>query len=216
MILIQKKQEPNSLMEYKKQKNAYYDGCNKQDIRKNLLEEQGHLCAYCMRRIHIDEMKIEHWCPQEKLSDASGLDYRNMLGVCLGEVKGQTGKEHTCDVRKANQRIVASPLEESTISSIFYNSKNGEIHSTNSRIENDLVHTLNLNSKVQNLPLNRKRKIDEVIMELSKRSSREGTWSKSKLENFVKKYSQLDEEGCKAEYLGIITWYFNRKLKKSL
>ncbi len=33
MIYIQKKNEPRSLTQYKKQKYAYFDGCNKEDIR---------------------------------------------------------------------------------------------------------------------------------------------------------------------------------------
>lgn len=82
MIYIQKGNEPASLTEYKKQQYAYFDGCNKEDIREKLLEEQGDLCAYCMRRIDKDHMKIEHWYPEDKLSEHERLDYRNMLGVC--------------------------------------------------------------------------------------------------------------------------------------
>ena len=40
MIYIQKGKEPASLTAYKKQAHAYYDGCNKDDIRENLLREQ--------------------------------------------------------------------------------------------------------------------------------------------------------------------------------
>ena len=57
MIYIQKGKEPASLTAYKKQAHAYYDGCNKDDIRENLLREQGYLCAYCMRRIEKEKMK---------------------------------------------------------------------------------------------------------------------------------------------------------------
>lgn len=72
MRYIEKHAEPKSLAEYKKQKNAYYDGCNKADIRRRLLEDQGYLCAYCMRRISdessvdggVPPMKIEHWFPE--------------------------------------------------------------------------------------------------------------------------------------------------------
>lgn len=56
MILIQKGEAPNSLIQYRKATNAYFDGCNKDDIRDRLLEEQGHLCAYCMCRIFKDTM----------------------------------------------------------------------------------------------------------------------------------------------------------------
>ena len=65
MIFIRKKPEPRSLTEYKLQPFANYDGCDKEPIKKNLFEEQGHLCAYCMRRIQdISEMTIEHYKSQ--------------------------------------------------------------------------------------------------------------------------------------------------------
>lgn len=51
MILIRKGDEPRSLTLYRKSAYAYYDGCNKNDIRDSLLKEQGYLCAYCMRRM---------------------------------------------------------------------------------------------------------------------------------------------------------------------
>ena len=42
MIYIEKKLEPKTLTEYKKQLFAYYDGCDKVAIRHSLFEEQGH------------------------------------------------------------------------------------------------------------------------------------------------------------------------------
>ena len=68
MFYINKDKEPKSLTEYKKSKNAYFDGFDKKDdIRQSLLDEQGYLCAYCMRRINsVDEVTIEHYYPQSK------------------------------------------------------------------------------------------------------------------------------------------------------
>lgn len=80
MILIRKGDAPDSLIQYRKAANAYFDGCNKDDIRDKLLKEQGHLCAYCMCRIYKDTMKIEHWYPENRLTDQECLDYSNMLG----------------------------------------------------------------------------------------------------------------------------------------
>ena len=94
MIYIKKRKEPASLTKYKKQKFAYYDGYKeKDDLRKMLLKEQGYLCAYCMRRIDIEHMKIEHWFPENELSDIERLDYRNMLGSCEGHIDGTYGKK---------------------------------------------------------------------------------------------------------------------------
>ena len=94
MILIKKGKEPKELIEYRTNKWNPYEKQSvepsfedmpteiKDAIRRELLKEQGYLCAYCMRRIKsVEETKIEHWVPQEKLTKEQGLDYSNMLGV---------------------------------------------------------------------------------------------------------------------------------------
>ena len=58
MLQIIKGREPASLTAYRKTVYATDDGCNKADIRKKLLAEQGCLCAYCMRRIHENSMSM--------------------------------------------------------------------------------------------------------------------------------------------------------------
>lgn len=214
MIYIQKGPEPASLTEYKKQQYAYFDGCNKEDIREKLLEEQGDLCAYCMRRIDKDHMKIEHWYPEDRLSEQERLDYRNMLGVCEGHIDGQRGKEDTCDTQKGNQLITVDPRDARTINEIKYRSRSGEIYSDNAEIQKDLDKTLNLNSRGHRLPQNRKDTLDAVISELSRRNPK-GNWTKGKLESFIAEYSKKDAKGQKKEYLGIVLWYLNKKMKRS-
>lgn len=214
MIYIQKGPEPTSLTEYKKQQYAYFDGCNKEDIREKLLQEQGDLCAYCMKRIDKDHMKIEHWYPEDRLSEKERLDYRNMLGVCEGHIDGQKGKEDTCDTQKGNQLITVDPRDIRTISEIKYKSKSGEIYSDNVEIQKDLDKTLNLNSRGHRLPQNRKDTLDAVIFELSKMYPK-GNWTKEKLESFIAEYSKKDVKGQKKEYLGIVLWYLNKKRRRS-
>jgi hypothetical protein len=79
MRFIQKNNEPQSLIAYKRieGESARFDGLTRQggengigsktDIQLSLLEEQGHICAYCMKRINQNKMKIEHWFSQEKV-----------------------------------------------------------------------------------------------------------------------------------------------------
>jgi len=89
MRVIKKNNEPQSLQEYKRieaesaveqgnaQSNARYSALtrngdsngvgSKAAIQLSLLEEQGYICAYCMKPINQNEMKIEHWFPQEKI-----------------------------------------------------------------------------------------------------------------------------------------------------
>lgn len=211
MIYIRKGREPLSLTEYKKDPFAYFDGCNKDDIRDSLLREQGHLCAYCMRRIGKEHMKIEHWYPEDRLTEAEKLDYKNMLGVCEGHIEAQKGKTDTCDAQKGNRVIKVNPCNAITLSGIKYRSKTGEIYADDADIDEDINETLNLNSQAHRLPMNRKEKLDSVIRELNRKYPR-GTWTKNMLRAFLDEYSKTDAEGKKKEYLGIVTWYLNKKI----
>ncbi|MCI8337061.1 MAG: TIGR02646 family protein [Lachnospiraceae bacterium] len=213
MLYIQKGKEPVSLTRYKKQKHAYFDGFpEKDDIRERLLEEQGYLCAYCMRRIDIRHMKIEHWYSENKLSDAKRLDYRNMLGSCIGHIDGTDGKKaDTCDAAKKGKVIVVNPQDKSTLRTIKYRSS-GEIYSEDKVINGDINETLNLNSKEHLLILNRKQLLRQVIAELSDMQNR-GIWGKRILERVKQKYMEKDGMGRKKEYAGVAIWYIDRKLK---
>lgn len=54
MIEIKKFREPRKLESYRQKTDASYAGMKsdlKKEILDSLLQEQGHICAYCMRRI---------------------------------------------------------------------------------------------------------------------------------------------------------------------
>lgn len=57
MRYIEKHAEPDSLTAYKKQANAYYDGCNKADIRERLLQDKGTFvrtaCAVYLKKLPL-------------------------------------------------------------------------------------------------------------------------------------------------------------------
>ncbi len=213
MLYIEKGKEPDSLTRYKKQRHAYFDGFReKDDIRKKLLEEQGYLCAYCMRRIDIRHMKIEHWYPENELEEIERLDYRNMLASCTGHIDGTNGKKaDTCDAAKKGKVIVVNPQDKSTLRTIKYRSS-GEIYSEDKVINGDINETLNLNSKEHLLILNRKQLLRQVIAELSDMQNK-GIWGKRILERVKQKYMEKDGMGRKKEYAGVAIWYIDRKLK---
>lgn len=110
MILIKKFPAPSDLETLKKEaeeqglsdKDGYAKLRNplKTQVRNLLMQEQGHLCAYCMRRIpdirileedvDLSDVYIEHWQARSAVGDTTenkGLDYRNMLAVCSGNEK---------------------------------------------------------------------------------------------------------------------------------
>lgn len=230
MILIQKGEAPNSLIQYRKATNAYFDGCNKDDIRDRLLEEQGHLCAYCMCRIFKDTMKIEHWYPENRLTDRECLDYSNMLGCCPGHNDGDSGRNDICDTHKGNSIIAIDPRNPDHIARIKYSSKNGRISSDDAPIlvkyygekgilyedettlQKDIDKTLNLNENAHYLMQNRKAVLDEVKCFLSKKK-REGSWTAKDIKNMIQEYEQPDANGRKKSYAGIVLWYLKKHLK---
>jgi len=215
MLYIQKKQEPVSLMKYRKQKFSYFDGYpDKDDVRERLLEEQGYLCAYCMRRIDKNHMKIEHWYPEDRLNDIQRLDYRNMLGACEGHIPGTKQSDDTCDTHKGNELLVVNPLEQTTLETIQYRTATGEIFSEEDVIQNDLNNTLNLNSEKHQLMRNRKETLDAVINEMSKLQQK-GIWNRKMIESMLKVYQGTDSEGKKREYSGIVVWYLKKKMNKA-
>jgi uncharacterized protein (TIGR02646 family) len=85
---ITKGQQPSSLTAKRSTKGSTYDGPQK-DWQEALLAEQGHICAYCMRRISLDRkngkpcIEIEHYLSQ-KLHPKLNLRWKNMIGVCNG------------------------------------------------------------------------------------------------------------------------------------
>lgn len=90
MIKIIKGLEPISLTTYKRSFNATYDDLDKSckdDIRVHLLREQKNICAYCMGKININNMKIEHYIPRnEETGDSTKqLEYINLLQFARGE-----------------------------------------------------------------------------------------------------------------------------------
>jgi uncharacterized protein (TIGR02646 family) len=109
MKKIIKQSEPRSLVEHRSQANANYDNYpEKDDLRKSLLKEQGYICCYCMSRIKLDEMKIEHWQPQTKYISRQ-LDYKNLLGACMGNQGARPQNQH-CDTRKGDSEITREHL----------------------------------------------------------------------------------------------------------
>lgn len=214
MRYIKKGKEPASLTIYKKQSNAYFDGCNKADIRKQLLLDQGFLCAYCMRRISEDDMKIEHWLPQSKCVNGKDLDFSFMLGVCNGNA-GHPKKYTTCDTHRNNDALTVNPLDFDLVNQIKYSTADGRIFSDNEKINYDLDVTLNLNCDEPNAYLctNRKSVLEEFLDSL-KRQMACGPWTKALLQKYLRIYEKKDAQGKFKPYSEIVIWYLRKRLKR--
>lgn len=154
MKYIQKGKPPKALIEYKNTTpGASFESAPKGEIRVELIDEQGGLCAYCMRRISNKrnpklrkyKTEIEHFKSQHRHPELE-LDSKNMLGVCNGNADNK--HQLVCDKSKSKfdktHDMFVNPLEFSKIQQIFY-TPDGEILSDNEQIMHDVDIVLNLN-----------------------------------------------------------------------
>ena len=210
MLLIHKGNEPPSLTTYRKSSHAYYDGCKKDDIRANLVKEQGYLCAYCMRRISggITDTRIEHWKPRSSLlTELEKLDYSNMLAVCRGHKEGMPGTTDTCDAKKGEDIITLDPRRPDHIAAIGYKKGTGEIISANQKHNQEINENLNLNCAQHLLAINRKATLQQFTKTLRKKQS----LTSLKIQKLIEFYDNPDSNGRKKEYAGIILWYLKKR-----
>lgn len=120
----------------------------KDDIKAVLIHEQKGLCAYCMRRIHMDaHSRVEHFVPLSADKEKA-IDYNNMLGVCDGgeKITGQQGHILCCDAHKKETEICTSPLNKVQMDKIAYK-PDGTIYTEprDDVMEKDINETLLLN-----------------------------------------------------------------------
>ena len=165
MKLIQKSREPNYLQVHRGLAGTDYESFKRDvglgnispatGLRKSLLEEQGYICAYCMRRIphshsengvNSDKMKVEHVIPQtnaQSIEQKLDITYTNMFACCMGN-HGQRELFETCDTRKGERLLTITPLNNAHIRTLIYGA-DGSIYSTNAIFETEINQILNLN-----------------------------------------------------------------------
>lgn len=236
MIPIKKKASPAILLEKQRiacerhlNSNGAYELLNHGDkmvILRSLMEEQGHLCAYCMRRIpderelpdNIAPVTIEHWFPRNPTTHeekGQGLDYKNMLAVC----SGNKGRKHTrkprdltCDAKRKDTyaQLTLNPCNPATLASIQYK-ENGEMFSIDPAVQDDITVKLNLNciSEAVQLPESRRKVLEALQSELPMDDEEETKeYCKSVLEMFEQ------ETDPKSEYSGILIWWLKDYIER--
>lgn len=215
MIYIKKQKEPSSLREHRSTPGANFNSLDKTELRKSLLEEQGYLCAYCMRRISGDkDVKIEHYRARNIQNE---MEYVNLLAVCTGNetMKNSGGKvdpdKFTCDTKKKNKELHINPQNRLDMESIYYDNQ-GNIYSKNPVYQEDFDYILNLNDRFGFLINNRKNALAAVIKEL--RKLKPGQNAMPLLRRLEKWSIQKNKSGEYPEYAGIIRWYIEKQIKK--
>ena len=204
--------EPASLVLHKRTPNHNYGNYNDKDtLRLKLLQEQGYLCCYCMRRIQIpkeDKMKIEHFRAFSIYNGTDGypdltLDYMNLLGSCKGsEHTGKSEKYH-CDKTKANLECPICPTNSLDMESIRFYS-DGFIKYTNDVTLNEKIEkVLHLNRS--DLKEERKRIWKAAEDYLKKKNT------KADINRLLKKYAN-PVDGKLEPFCQVSVYYLSKKL----
>jgi uncharacterized protein (TIGR02646 family) len=214
MRSIRKNQEPIELTRYRSQPDAHYDGPMftpvKDKVRKRLLLDQGHLCAYCMQRIHEATMKVEHWHCRD-LYPNEDLQYVNLLGCCPGN-EGQERRNQTCDTRKGNRDLQYNPANPShDIESHVRYHGDGRIEATDVVFDTEINNVLNLN--YSRLVDNRKAVVDAVITKLGNRPGPRSTREINQVRN---EWTRLDTNGKLPEYCGVALYLLDKRLRRQV
>ena len=187
------------------------------EIRAHLAEEQGFLCAYCMKRID-ESLRIEHYIPQNyaenpDLGKELSVKFKNMLGVCTGEVFFHSDKKNEphCEKVRGNKPLHISPMRKNHIDEIKYD-RNGKIFSDNILFEGDLNETLNLN--IDLLKRNRIEKWEGVKSAFERQKQGKKAWLEKELEKWKSKILVGDKHKYR-EYCGIVIYFLEKELQKA-
>ena len=224
MIVVQKGKEPNSLLAFRKQHpDADYEDMPTnvlKDVRSQMWEEQGHLCAYCMKKIDDSrDVRVEHCKPRHPQDEIehdkkATLEFKWMLGVCYGNSieKGVKPEDTTCDAHKGNAELTINPFDELSVRKIKYKA-DGSIYSDDADINKDVAETLNLNCQALSLPQTRK----NVLMAEKNRIMRKckGKSQDAFMRELERTYEKLVQERNLIPYCGIIISWLEEKLKTS-
>jgi len=205
MRTITKSKEPKEWTEYRLTPNTDYQSIP--ELRQSLLEEQGYICAYCMRRIpHKDrnskeDSRIDHILSRENHPDKK-LDYQNMVICCPGAIS----EDFHCDKSKGEKDVTFSLFNDSLVQTIKYHTKSGKIESSNPTWNTEINDILNLNN--EKLKVNRQEALNGIIESLNGKH-----WKSVDIRKKLIEWDSKNKKGMFKPYCGIIVWYLNKKLR---
>ena len=213
MRAIAKGAGPWSLTTHRLTAHSNYDNYpDKETLRQALVAEQRGLCCYCMGSIRPDAsaMKIEHWRCQSHYCGEQ-LDYRNLLGACLGG-DGQPFRSQHCDTRKGNEDLLWNPaVPDHAIEAKVQYDRDGTIRSSDATFDNQLNQVLNLNLAELK---NRRKAIFDAIVDWWKKETAKlrGPVSRERIERKRDRYMAV--HGQLTPYCQVVIWLLYRKLAR--
>ena len=223
MKQISKGREPKSLEEHRA-KGGDFDGLPKDEIREQLLTEQGCICCYCMKRIpqklkqdevekHFPSCKIEHVLSQaEDKHPELQLNYQNMLLACNGN-HGQPKQVQTCDTFKGDEDFHFNPAGRRNIEELIKYNGLGVIYSDYEQLNTELKDVLNLNTyDLKRIRAERYKFFNDMIAQEGK--NRQGKDIQKRFFESEKQRLLTTHEGKFDEYCMVGVYLFDKKLSK--
>ena len=221
MKQIIKGREPKSLEEHRS-KGGHYEGWDNSELRTQLLQEQGYICCYCMKRIpqtlsdeqihkNFPSSKIAHILSQEKHPDQE-LNYHNLLIACNGN-HGQPLKIQTCDTFQRKEDFHFNPSGRRNIEELIKYTGLGEIFSDDEKLNTELNEVLNLNTYDQKRMRAEIYKFynEMIILEWKRRKGKE---IRRRFYNAEKQKLLKKSDGKFPEFCMVGVYLLNKRLKK--
>ncbi|RLC07465.1 MAG: TIGR02646 family protein [Deltaproteobacteria bacterium] len=223
MRYIRKSGEPDSLKAYKSLESEdwqpSYRELDKDDLRRSLLEEQGHLCCYCMRRIRAGLSRIEHFLPQHMFKEEE-LNCSNLFLACSVS-EGLPPSQQHCDIIKGD-KLIPKYILHPCCSAYFRYNLDGEIlpFGSHTSIKSCARNFDRLNAEqktvfatIELLNLNTERLKSQrksIIYEIIKRLDRV---EKERIEQEIQKYENKDNDGKFKRFCEVVLYFLNERLR---
>ncbi|MEW6235542.1 MAG: retron system putative HNH endonuclease [Candidatus Omnitrophota bacterium] len=200
MKYIVKGNEPVELTKRKSQLNTNRRKLGRKKIkdiiRRALMNEQGHICCYCERRIVEGDCHIEHFRPQSDGVDP--LDYSNMLCSCLDQIEERIPRH--CGYLKGDwfdEDLLISPLNKDCENHFSFTADGQILPKYGDKAADETIKRLGLNiPKLQDM---RKQVISPFIDE---------NLTDDDYIRFVNGYLKMDSEGRFNPFFTTIRYLF--------
>lgn len=114
-----------------------------------------------------------------------------------------------CDKLKGKQDVTFDLYSDSFFTTLTYGSRKGNIKSSDSKYDQQINSTLNLNNKL--LMANRLFALNGVVSYLNKYG-----WTTTNYNKLINIWDHKDAKGYYNEYCGIVVWFLKQKLKQKV
>jgi uncharacterized protein (TIGR02646 family) len=179
------------------------------NLRRQLLEEQGYICCYCMSRISCKNSRIEHYKSQEHNRDRQ-IDYQNLFVACNGNEGARKKLEH-CDVYKKDKELNNINLLTDIQFKIKYRRADGTIFSDDGNINDEINNILNLN--LEQLRNARKESILVFYRKLKEKLGNKNSWKTKDLQKIVEHYGAKNEHGKYKVFCEMFIYFLNKHIQ---